>query len=54
MALTAKVSGELVWSRQRLGSIDGVKVAWCSRGMTVEAANEQNIGRSGELWYICG
>ena len=31
----------------------GVKVALGNRGMTVEAARQRKIGRSGEPWYIC-
>ena len=44
--LTAKVSGGRVRGRPRLGWMDGVKVAFGNRGMTVEAA--RNIGKSGE------
>ena len=36
--LMAEVSGGRVRGRQRLGWIDGVKVALGNRGMTVEAA----------------
>ena len=32
--------------------MDGVKEAFVSRGMTVEAAR-QWIGKGGEPWYIC-
>ena len=38
--LMAEVSGGLVRGRQRLGWIDGVKVALGNRGMTVEAARQ--------------
>ena len=38
--LTAEVSGGRVRGRQRLGSMDGVKVALGNRGMTVEAARQ--------------
>ena len=44
--LMAEVSG----GRQRLGWMDGVKVALGKRGMTVEAARK--IGKSAEPWYI--
>ena len=34
--------------------MDGVKMALGNRGMTVEAGRQgRNIGKSGELWYIC-
>ena len=36
--LIAEVSGGRVRGRPRLGWMDGVKVALCNRGMTVEAA----------------
>ena len=48
--LMADVSGGRIRSRQRLGWMDGVKVAG-NRGMTVEAARK--IGKTGEPWYIC-
>ena len=35
----------------RLGWMDGVKVALGNRGMMVEAARK--TGKSGEPWYIC-
>ena len=38
--LMAEVSGGRVRGRPRLGWMDGVKVALCSRGMTVEAARQ--------------
>ena len=38
--LMAEVSGGWVRGRLRLGWMDGVKVALCSRGMTVEAAQQ--------------
>ena len=41
----ALVSGVWVWSRPSLGSIDGVKVSWCSRGMTVKDMNVRKIER---------
>ena len=44
----AEVSGGRVRGRQRLGWMDGVKVALGNRVMTVEAAR-----KSGEPWYIC-
>ena len=47
--LMADVSGGRVRGRQRLGWMDGVKVALRSIGMMVEAANNvRKIGRSGE------
>ena len=38
--LMAEVSGERVRGRPRLGWMDGLKVALCNRGMTVEAARQ--------------
>ena len=38
--LMAEVSGGRVRGRQRLGCMDGVKVALGNRGMTVEAARQ--------------
>ena len=38
--LMAEVSGERVRMRPRLGRMDGVKVAFGNRGMTVEAARQ--------------
>ena len=38
--LMAEVSGGRVGERQRLGWMDGVKVALGNRGMTVEAARQ--------------
>ena len=38
--LTAKVSGGRVRGRLRVGWMDGVKVAFGNRGMTVEAARQ--------------
>ena len=38
--LMADVSGGRVRGRPRLGWIDGVKVALCNRGMTMEAAQQ--------------
>ena len=38
--LMADVSGGLVRGRPRLGWMDGVKVAWGDRRMTVEAARQ--------------
>ena len=38
--LMAEVSGGRVEGRQRLGWMDGVKVALGNRGMTVEAARQ--------------
>ena len=38
--LMAEVSGGRVRGRPRLGWTDGVKVALCNRGMTVEAARQ--------------
>ena len=49
--LMAEVSGGRVRGRPRLGWMDGVKVAFGNRGMTVEAARK--TGKSGEPWYIC-
>ena len=40
MVLMAEVSGGRVRGRQRLGWMDGVKVALGNRGMTVEAAQQ--------------
>ena len=48
--LMAEVSG--VRGRQRLGWMDGVKVALSNRGMTVDD-NARKIVKSGEPWYIC-
>ena len=46
--LTVDVSGGRVRGRQRLGRMDGVKMAMGSRGMTVVAARHaRQIGRSG-------
>ena len=36
----AEVSGGLVQSRPRLGLMDGMKVALCSRGMMVKSARQ--------------
>ena len=44
--LMAEVSGGRIRGRQRLGWMDGEKVALGNRGMTVEAARK--IGKSGE------
>ena len=49
--LMAEVSGGPVRERQRLGWMDGVKVALGNRGMTAHAARK--IGKSGEPWYVC-
>ena len=38
--LMAEVSGGRVRGRQRLGWMNGVKVALCNRGMTVEVARQ--------------
>ena len=38
--LMAEVSGGRVRGRPRLGWMDGVKVALCNRGVTVEAARQ--------------
>ena len=47
--LMAEVSGWQVRGRPRLGWMDGVKVAFGNRGMTVEAAvNAKEIGKGGE------
>ena len=51
-ALIAEVSGKRVRGRPRLSWIDGVKVDMGSREMTVEAAQQLKIGRSGEPWNI--
>ena len=40
MVLIAEVRRGRVRGRQRLGSMDGVKVAFCNRGMTVEDARQ--------------
>ena len=50
--LMAEVSGRQVRGRQRLGWMDGVKVALGNRGMTVHD-NALKIGKRGEPWYIC-
>ena len=54
MVLMAEVSGGRARGRQRLGWMDGVKVAlrteesrWRLRD------NARKIGKSGEPWYIC-
>ena len=49
--LMAEVSGRLVRGTQRLGWMDGVKLALGNREMMVEAALK--IGKSGEPWCIC-
>ena len=49
--LMADVSEGRVGGRPRLGWLDGVRVAFGNRGMTVEAARK--MGKSGEPWYIC-
>ena len=49
--LMAEVSGGRVRGRQRLGWMNGLKVAFGNRGMTVQAARK--IGKSGEPWCIC-
>ena len=62
--LMAEVSGGRARGRPRLGKMDGAKVAFGNRGMTVEAAalqasaslrlcNARQTGKSGEPWYIC-
>ena len=51
--LMAEVSGGRVRGRPRLGWMDGVKVALRNRWMTVEAARQWKIRKSGEPWYIC-
>ena len=38
--LIAEVSGGRVRERPRLGRMDGVKVALCNRGITVEAVRQ--------------
>ena len=38
--LMAEVSGGRVRGRPRLGWMDGVKVALCNKGMTMEAARQ--------------
>ena len=47
----AEVSGGRVRGRPRLDWVDGVKVTFGNRGMTVEAA--RIIGKSEEPWCIC-
>ena len=49
--LMAEVSVGRVRMRSILGWMDGVKVALCNKGMTVEAARK--TGKSGDPWYIC-
>ena len=53
--LTAEVIGMRVRERPRLGWMDGVKVAFGNRRMTVVqlGVNAQKIGKSGEPLYIC-
>ena len=46
--LMAKVSGVRVRGRQRLGWMDGMKVALGNRGMTVEAA--QQCAKDRKVW----
>ena len=43
----AEVSGGRVRVRLRLGWMDGVKVALCNRGMTVEAARSERVESPG-------
>ena len=43
--LRAEVSGERVRGRPRLGWMDGMKVAFSNRGMTVEAARQRTKDR---------
>ena len=43
--LMAEVSGKRVRGRPRLCWMDGVKVALCNRGITVEAARQYAKGR---------
>ena len=38
--MMAEVNGGWVWSRQRFGCMEGLKVALGNRGMTVEAARQ--------------
>ena len=53
-ALMPEVSGMRVRGRQRLGWMDGGKVALGNRGMTMEAARQcGKVGKSGEPWYKC-
>ena len=52
--LMAEVSGGRVRFRQRLGWIEGVKVAMGNRGRWCRLhVNVRKIGKSGEPWYIC-
>ena len=46
-----EVSEGRIQRRQRLGCLDGVKVAFGNRGMTVE--DVQKMGTSEETWCIC-
>ena len=53
MVLMADVGGGRVRGGPTLLWMDGVKMAFGSRGMTVEAAQQcRKIGRSGEPWCI--
>ena len=52
--LIAEVRVGRVRGRQRLGWMDGVKVALSNIGMTVEAACQCARDRkTGEPWYMC-
>ena len=51
--LMADLSGGRVRSRPRLGWMDSVKVALGNRGMTMEAARQCAIGKSGDPWCMC-
>ena len=51
--LMVEVGGGLVRVRPRLSRMDDIKVALCSRGMSVQAARQWKIGRRGEPRYLC-
>ena len=52
MVLMVNVSGRRVLGRRTLFWMDGVKMALGSRGDLFRTA--QKVGKSGELWFICG
>ena len=51
LVLMVEERGGRVRGRPRLGWIDGVKVAFGIRGMTVETARK--IEKIGKHWYMC-
>ena len=52
MVLMAEVGGVLVWGKQRLGCMDGVKLAFDSSGMTVETARKIGKSRDGHYCLV--